>query len=216
MTETTKQFLDNFEYESQQIEDKKYRATIKSKRHFRICPPPSMYDYPIYKDLKEVIICNDLSKICPRRWDELEIDFEDKNKRYSSLMQRDILKVTNEHNYNLIKDQNICIAIPYNGVLQQRLFNDLHQYIKEYIFIQISRRIIMDSGYSEKYDINTTDKNEAIKFIFEHIRKSINENRWCDFKCWVQRYKEYDIALEDIINNSDYKEIFNQKNNGGR
>lgn len=209
MTEKTQQLIGNFEHELEKQEENKRNAICKSK-FYRKGAPEFLHDHPIYKELKDVIICNDLSKLCPRRWDELEINFEDKNIRYSTIMQTDIVKVTNEHNYNMIKDKNISFVLPYNGVLHQKLPTEFQNYIKDYVFIQISRRIMMDCDYREEDDINTIDKNEAIKFIFEYIKNSINENYWCDFKCWVQRYREYDIDLEEIINNSNYKEIFNK------
>jgi len=178
---------------------KKEKYFKKSHRHVRICPHPSSFDYQVYKDLKEVIICNDLDIVTIKRWDELEIDFNNQNIRYSKELNQNIIKVTNKHNYNEIKNDNVCIAIPYKGILQKTLIEDIQEYIKNYVFIQISRRLIQESDYIEEHDIKENNMKIAIQIILSYINKDIENNSWLDMNGWVKRYKEFDVDLNEII-----------------
>jgi len=189
---------------------KKEKHFRKFHKHIRICPHPSSFDYQVYKDLKEVIICNDLDIVAIKRWDELEIDFNNQNIRYSKELNQNIIKVTNRHNYDLIKDTNVSISIPYNGVLHKTLDDEIQQYIKEYVFIQISRRIIMDSGYSEEHDINLIDKSKVIEFILTYIKEDIKNTQWKDMGSWIKQYEEYGVSLVEVLNMNGKGDLFNE------
>ena len=178
---------------------KKEKYFKKSHRDIRICPHPSSFDYKIYKDLKEVIICNDLSIVSIKRWDELEIDFNNQNEKYSKELNQNIIKVTNKHNYNEIKNSNVSIAIPYKGILQKTLIEDIQEYIKNYVFIQISRRLIQESDYREEYDIKENNMKTAIQFIISYINEDIKKSSYADINSWIESYKEFDVDLNEII-----------------
>ena len=88
----------------------------------------------------------------------------------------------------MIKDKNVSIAIPYNGVVHKSLSVELQQYIKEYVFVQISRRIIMNSDYNKQDDINTINKNGAIQFIYLYLKEDIKNSKWKDIYIWIKKY----------------------------
>ena len=80
-------------------QEKANEIKVRKRRMIRISGirPRSMCI--LYKELKDIIICSDKNKICPKRWEELEINFEHENMRYCSVCQEDILRVTNQYNF---------------------------------------------------------------------------------------------------------------------
>jgi len=100
----------------QQERDKKLKRTKRARR-FSTKMPRSFFEHPIYRELKDLILCSDKSKICSRRCEELEIDFKHKNMRHCTVCNQDVLKVTNQHNLEEAKDADVCISIPLNGIL---------------------------------------------------------------------------------------------------
>ncbi|RLA84610.1 MAG: hypothetical protein DRG78_00900 [Epsilonproteobacteria bacterium] len=194
------------------LEDKdiaKKETAFKKSHQRKFGGPPGAFEDPIYKELKEIIICKDLKQISIKRWDELEVNFSNQTIRFCPQLKQDITKVTNEHNYNAIKNNNMCIAIPYNGVLQQVLDDDTQQYIENYVFIQVSRRLIQGFHYQEEYDIKENNIEDAIKFILYYIKEDIENSRWKDIDSWIKDYQEFDIDLTIILENENFKGIVN-------
>jgi hypothetical protein len=198
--------IDDIEYlEDKDIAKKEKIFKNSHKRMYRD-PPPGAFEHPIYKELKEIIICKDLIQVSINRWDELEVNFDNSDTRFCPQLKQEIIKVTNEHNYNIIKDNDFCISIPYNGVLQKIFDDDTQQYIKKYVFIQVSRRLIQTSYYREEYDIKENNVDDAIKFILSYIKKDIENSRWKDIDSWIKDYQNFDIDLTIIMEDKNLKD----------
>jgi len=198
MTRKTKEFINNFYYEIKQTQKRKKRKGRKTI----FGPPPDFMTHPIFGRLEYIIVLNDLSQICPRQWDEFELNLKDRDKRYSAILNTDVIKVTNIYNYNQIKEKDLGIAFPIDGVVHKSLSIELEEYIRDYIFIQMSRRIIMNSGhYYEKDDIHEVNREKAIKFIFKFIKEVI-QNAYQEqdqFEFWVAYYKEFNVDFEEML-----------------
>lgn len=191
--------IQEMEYIEDKLLNKKEKFIKKLNKKVRICPHSNSFEHQIYKELKEVIICNDLEVVSIKRWDELEIDFNDQNTRYSQDLKQNIIKVTNQYNYDLVKNDAVCISIPYNGILQKSLDEEIQEYIKQYVFIQISRRLIQTSGYRDEEDIKDNNMQSIIEYILSYIENDIENSSWKDMKSWVKSYQEFRVDLGEII-----------------
>jgi len=191
--------LKDIEYFEDKALLKKEKILKKVHRKNHRYVTPSNDESSVYKELKEIIICKDLTKVCIKRWDELEINFLNPNEKFCSKLNKKVIKVTNEYNYNLVKNDDICIAIPYNGVLQKLLDDNILKYIADYVFIQVSRSLILSSCYSEQYDIQEFEIHKAIKYIVSYIQNNIENNKYIEVDDWIRWYKEFDIDLTKYL-----------------
>lgn len=151
-------------------QEKANEIKVRKRRMIRISGirPRSMCI--LYKELKDIIICSDKNKICPKRWEELEINFEHENMRYCSVCQEDILRVTNQYNFEEVKNTNRCISVPLNGVVYRSLPKELKVCAEQYILVQSSRTIMY--GSSRNIDEATMHSNsieEIVKIFLTYI-----------------------------------------------
>ena len=170
-------------------QEKAKEIKVRKRRMIRVSGkrPPSMRI--LYKELKDVIICSDKNKICPKRWEELEIDFEHENMRYCSVCQQDILKVTNQHNFEEAKDTNRCISVPLNGVLHRSFPKELKVCAERYILVQSSRTIMYESRHNnDEATIHSNGIEEIVKIFLTYIDdKDYYVHRF------IENCEEYDV-----------------------
>ena len=178
----------------QQERDKKNKR-VKRPRGFSTKMPKAFFEYPIYRELKDVILCSDKSKICPRRWDELEVDFENENIWYCSVCKQNVMKVTNQYNLEEIKDTNACISVPLNGVLHKSFSEELKSYIELYILVQISRMTMQGSGYSEEDDIHSNTVEEIVRTILPYLKN----DGWISINDFIRNCQQYDVDFVAIF-----------------
>ena len=172
------------------------KAIKHSRAHgFSTKMPKSFFEYPIYEELNDVIICKDSKRVMPRRWDELEIDFEDNYVRTSSLCKEKVHKVSNAHNYNEIKNKNVFIAIPINCELFKNIYDECKEQIDIFIFVQISRRLIQESGYKNNQDIHSCHTKNAIQSILSLIVS----RDWIDYQSWIANYQKFDLDFDEVL-----------------
>ena len=186
----------------QQERDEKLKRT-KRARGFCTKMPKSFFEYPIYRELKDVIICADKSKICPRRWDELEVNFERENIRHCSVCKQDVMKVTNQHNLEEVKDSNVCISVPLNGVLHQFFSKELKAYIELYILVQISRMTMQGSGYSEDNDMYSNSVEEIVRSILSYLKN----DGYIGIDDFIRNCERYDVDFVSVFDGVDDGEL---------
>lgn len=174
-------------------EDQKNKEEVcRLKKWKSFSPRRSPFKSDIIEDnITQVIICNNLTDISIKLWEELEINFNDKNTRFDSSLNKNIIKVSNMHNYNMLKNDNTCIAIPYNGVLYKSLSKEVLEYIDGWIFIQISRELMLHNELGNMDNNNITTLKEAIAFIKPCIE--------CNILLWKQWYQIFNLNIETII-----------------
>lgn len=195
-----KEFTDDLSEIEKSKERKAYKKNQKIPRSTK--KPKSFFEYPIYQELRDVIISKDGTGIIPRRWDELEIDFEDNSVRTCRICEKKVYKVSNTYNYNEIEGKSVFIAIPLNGVLFNRIYNEFKEQIDVFMFIQISRRLIQENGYNKSHDIHDCHTEKAIQSILSFL---ISRN-WIDFQSLVTDYQRFDLDLDELL--SDISRYF--------
>ncbi len=188
-----KEFIDDLAEIEKSNEQKAHKKNQKTPRSTKM--PKSFFEYPIYQELRDVIISKKSTQIIPRRWDELTIDFKNSSVRTFSLCDEKVYKVSNAYNYNEIKNKNVFIAVPLNGVLFKDIYNEFKEQIDIFIFVQISRRLLQKSGYDESQDIYSCDTRKVIQSILSFL---INRD-WINYQSWIAAYQKFDLALDELL-----------------
>jgi len=188
-----KEYIGALEEREKLKEQKAYKKNKKLVRSTKM--PKSFFDYPIYQELYDVIICKEGTRVIPRKWDELEINFKDRTVRYCTMCDEKVYKVSNIHNYNEIKNRNLTIAVPINSDLFKNIYNDFKEQIDQFVFVQISRQLIQVNGYDESSDVNSCKALDEIKFILSFL---ISKD-WINYQSWVVKYLEFDINLNEFL-----------------
>ncbi len=189
------EYLAEIEEHEQMLEQKAIKYS--RARGFSTKMPKSFFEYPIYKALNDIIICKDKRRVMPRRWDELEIDFEDNFVRTSRLCKEKVYKVSNIHNYDKIKNKNVFIAVPLNSMLFKNIYNEFKEQIDIFRFVQISRRLIQGSGYKDHQDIH----NCNTKKVIQSILSMLISRSWIDYQSWIAEYQKFDLDLDEVLSN---------------
>ena len=186
-------FFQEIEERRRTREQKRYKKSLSVARSTKI--PQSFFKYPIYRELKEIIVSLEPEVIVPRRWEELEIDFSNPYIRYCSLCDVHVYKVSNLFHYRKAKAQNMALAIPVNSPLVKRIEINHQSIIENYRFVQVSRRMMQESGYRGEEDFSSCEFNK----ILDEIRKYISCKGWIDLAQWEKKYWEYGIELEKFL-----------------
>jgi len=175
------------------------------KRPYSTKMPKSFFAHPIYRKLKKVIITPETIEIIPRRWDELKIDFDDHTVRRCHLCNKKVYKVSNFHNYNEVKKRHMAIAVPLNSVLFETIYDEFKMQIDIFLFVQISRRVIQESGYDESQDIHSCD----IPQVLVSILSFLIQREWIEYRFRIVQYQRFDFDLNAFL--SDVVRYFNDE-----
>ena len=179
-----------------ELYEKSKTIKVRKRRFIRVGRRRPAAIHLLYQELKDVIICNDEDLICPKRWEELDVDFEHTDSRYCSACNRTVSKVANQHNFDEIKDSNNCIAMPFNGKLYRSLSEELKAYADKYIVVQISRRMLCEAGYSYESIVHSDSADEILKKMFNELDDGMSVNRFAD-EC--EKYGVDFIAMIDVL-----------------
>lgn len=141
----------------------------------------------------------------PRRWNELEIDFNNKNKKICPISKKEIILVSNVHNYHEVKETQECLAFPINSPLFSELLSEHEEEFKLYVFIQATRTLIQGVGYSDEFDLQTSNLNEVISWVTRYLKEQFEtfNQKWQTKEEKVQRvsrdYEELGVDLKEMI-----------------
>ncbi len=103
------QFFNSLQRE-QFLENKRY---IKRKYKGRVLGRYPTQDINI-SDFDHFMECEVSPDICPLKWENLHVDFTDKNRRFCEYCKEYVYKVDNETMYKKLKEENKCVAISYD------------------------------------------------------------------------------------------------------
>ncbi len=198
-----KAFMDALEEAEKSRERKAYKQN--QKRPYSTKMPKSFFDHPVYQEQKEVIITTKSTEIIPRRWDELEIDFDDSTVRRCNLCNEKVYKVSNFHNYNEVKKRYVAIAVPLNSMLFETIYDKFKIQIDIFLFVQISRRVIQESGYDESQDIHSCD----IPQVLVSILSFLVQREWVGYRFRIVQYQRFYFDLNAFL--SDVVRYFNDE-----
>ena len=138
-------------------------------RGFNTKIPKSFFKHPIYQPIKEVIISKDPFSLVPRRWEELEINFENILIRDYPTCSKTIIKVSNLFNYKNSINKYSYIAVPISSPLYNNLYQKYKFQIEIYIFVQIARMIIQDNGYKMSRDVHNCKSIETLNLLLSDL-----------------------------------------------
>ena len=160
-----------------ELYEKSKTIKVRKRRFIRVGRRRPAAIHLLYQELKNIIICNNENLICPKRWEELDVDFEHTDSRYCSACDKTVLKVTNQHNFDEIQDSDKCIAVPLNGKLYKSLSKELKANADRYIVVQISRMMLCEAGYSYDGIVHSDSAEEILKKIFDELDDGMSVNR---------------------------------------
>ncbi len=188
-----KSFLEDLEAKEKANEQKLYKKN--HARGFSTRMHKKFFEHPIYQPLNEIIICKNPLQIIPKRWEELSRNFDDIAIRHYELCTINVLKISNIHNYKTTQDEYSCIAIPMSSLLYSRMYQEYKTQIDLYIFIQMSRRIIQDTGYDVNRDIKSCNSTQVLKSILSDLLSS----DYIKHSLLVASCYELNINLEELL-----------------
>jgi len=186
-------FLEELEEKEKSKEQQRYKKS--HPRAYTTKMPKDFFKYPIYNELKEVIIVPQKEKVLPRRWEELEVDFSYKERRYASLCHVEVYRVTNQYTYQQWVGKEVALAIPIQTPLFEEIYACYEEEIAFYRFVQVSRRIMQEAGYEKERDIHCCTTSEVVG----EIKQFLKGKRWISWEVWRERYKLFGIELEAFI-----------------
>jgi hypothetical protein len=186
-------FLEAWEQDEKTKEQQRYKRS--QPRAYSTKMPKSFFEHPVYQDIKEVIIPSGSQIVIPRRWEELEIDFLQKDKRYCKLCNLAVYRISNIYRYKELAGKNVAIAIPVGTPLLKALGTEDVLKIDYYRFIQISRRVIQEAGYRQEDDLYSCEVSRVVDRVLEYFRKQV----WIDKTVWFDRYRELGFELERFL-----------------
>ncbi len=169
---------------------------VRKRRFIRIGRRRPAAIHLLYQELKNIIICNNENLICPKRWEELDVDFESADSRYCSACGKTVLKVTNQHNFDEIQDSDNCIAVPLNGKLYRSLSEELKASADKYIVVQISRMSLCEAGYSYESIVHSDSAKEILEKMFNELDDGVSVNRFAD-EC--ERYEVDFMSMLEML-----------------
>jgi hypothetical protein len=197
MNTNVKAFLESLEIQEEVNEQKLFKKN--QARGFNTKIPKSFFRHPIYQPLNEVILSKNLLYVIPRRWEELDIDFENISIRNYLTCKQSVLKVSNLHNYHdSIKEyEHIAISLfspLYNGLYQQYKFQ-----MDIYVFIQIARMVIQGNGYKESMDTHSCEVQKVLNMLLSHLI----EYSYIDHKKLVTKCYKLSINIFELLTEMD-------------
>jgi len=167
MNTNVKSFLASLEMQEEVNEQKLFKKN--QARGFNTKMPKSFFEHPIYQPLNEVILSQNPLYVIPRRWEELDIDFENIFIRNYPVCQQSVLKASNLHNYQNAIKRYEHIAIPLFSPLYDSLCEKYKFQMDIYVFIQIARMIVQGSGYRESSDVHNCNSIETLNLLLSDL-----------------------------------------------
>jgi len=167
MITNIKSFLDSLD-EEEKIKEKKLFKKNKA-RGFGTKMPKSFFNYPIYQPINEIILSENPFHIIPRRWGELDRNFENILIRNCLISNQDIVKVSNLYNYKNSINKYSYIAIPLSSTLYNNLYKKYKFQIDIYIFIQIARMVIQGNGYDVSKDFHSCSLKKVLNLLLSNL-----------------------------------------------
>ena len=161
----TREFLNNVMEQEEQI-------YIKSKKRSRVLTgyiPYKIFDIPELTQFDHFIECEVSPLTCPMRWEDLNIDFSDQNKRFCNYCEKYVYKANNVNVVQKYKEQNLCMAITsdvlekMNGKIEEEYYNKL------FYRLEISKLFLNEKIYNAEEFQEWKDSKMSYKTILAKI-----------------------------------------------
>ena len=181
----TRDFLNN-------VIEQEEHIYIKSKKRSRVLIgeiPYKIFDIPEITQFDHFIECEVSPLTCPMRWEDLEIDFSDNNKRFCNHCEKYVYKANNITVVKKYKEQNLCMAITddvlenINGKIEEEYYNKL------FYRLEISKLFLNEKIYNAEEFQEWKDSKMSYKTILAKIIVNM-----------LQDKSKIDFNIEDGIN----------------
>jgi len=154
-----------------------------------------------FSDETYFVICPNNDLFFPVIWDELEINFTNKNIRFCKQCDKDIYKVDNIYLYNQCIDEYLCMAISTNTLnkLKNNILKDKYEELSDKLlvsklfFAYENEKYNEQDEFYEKFKENNFTRELAFKTIILDI---LNTN---NMKQTIEYYNQNGVDLEKII-----------------
>ena len=126
MTSQVKEFFNSLE-----IEKKREEKARKRRRYYKGMKPTQNYNAADITDFTHFMECDISPDICPMIWEELEIDFNNKDRRYCNICDKHVYKANNKFMINKLLHEKQCFSIPIslleeiNGTIDEERYKNL-------------------------------------------------------------------------------------------
>jgi len=151
------------------------------------------YDVPSITNFSHFMECEIAPNICPLMWEGLELDFENKERRYCSVCEKHVYKVDNQYMLEQLKTEDKCMAVSndllakMNGKMEQKRYENLQKRLI------ISKLFLYEKKYNPEYFYEMQEKNLSYEVQLKKILLYIVNNG-----CY-EKYIEFGIDFESIF-----------------
>lgn len=197
-------------------QEKKPRKTSRNKIHRTLGILPSMnYNIPDINDFNHFMECEISPNICPMMWETLQVDFDNKNRRYCEFCEKYVYKADNEYMVKKLINENKCMAISNNVLEKMNGKMDKKRYENIEKRLIISKLFIYYKKYNPDgyYDMQKEGLSyeEQLKSLLLSALDHRDIEKYINTK--VDMEKIYLIALENSNDEEFKKIVFDKINN---
>ncbi len=178
----------------------------KTRRTLGIMPTIE-FDIPDITEFTHYLECDISPSICPMQWEELDIDFDNNDRRFCEYCDKYIYKVDNEYMLKEHNQNNECIAISndllekINDKIEQERYNKLQDRL------HLSKLYLVVKKY-ESYFWQEIQKDElSQENILKKTIKMILEQDDIDF--YLQKGVDMQFIFEQIVSKIKDDEFVN-------
>ena len=151
------------------------------------------YKIPEISNFSHFMECEIAPNICPLLWESLEVDFENKDRRYCFICEKHVYKVDNQYMLERLKSEDKCMAVSNN------LLENINGKIEQNTYENLQKRLAISKLflYEKKYNQDEFHKMKVENLSYEEQLKKILLNMMVhgDF----EEYVEFGIDFETIF-----------------
>ena len=179
----------------------KRAGSAKKKRRTLGVMPTIDFDVPDVSDFSHFIECEIAPNICPMVWEVLQIDFDDKNRRYCDHCQKYVYRAENEKMIAKLSSENKCMAVSHTTLEKMHGKMDENRYKNLQKRLAISKLFMYFKRYYPYEYKSMQEKNfsyrEQLKEILLH---ALEEKAIADYihQSGIEMREIYLLALEHI------------------
>ena len=169
------------------------RNSLRRSRRTVGVLPYIEYDVPSITNFSHFMECEIAPNICPLMWEGLELDFENKERRYCSVCEKYVYKVDNQYMLEQLKTEDKCIAVSndllskMNGKMEQKRYENLQKRLT------ISKLFLYEKKYKSEWFYEMQEENlsyeDQLKKMLLYI---VNHGSY-------EKYIEFGIDFESIF-----------------
>ena len=159
--------------------------------------PDMDFNVPDINQFDHFIECEISPLLCPMRWEDLEVDFKDKDKRFCEICQQYVYQVDNAYMLKQLKEENKCIAISED--LVQKLSLDMEQNLSKRLvisklFLIIKRYKPNHFEYLKENDLSYEEMLKKTVWVILQSDNVEDEILW-----YIQRGIDMRMIFEEVL-----------------